>query len=301
MEIELEPGSYIVAVSGGVDSVVLLHALHTTFHLPSSTFQFIVAHFDHGIRPDSARDRQFVERLAKEYGLEFHYGEGQLGPDASEAAARAARYQFLRAVKNKVSARAIITAHHQDDRLETAIINMLRGTGRLGPTALKSRGDIVRPLLKYTKADLTAYAKQQGLSWREDATNTDDKYLRNRVRRDVLPFLTLSKRRQLLAALDRLEQVNQELDLEIANLLQIIGEEKSLRRRDFINLPHQVAVEVMAAWLRQHALAFDRKLLVRLVRDAKVLSPGKTVDISGTARLVIDSDVLRLETKVAKT
>jgi tRNA(Ile)-lysidine synthetase-like protein len=131
MKIQLPKGRYVVAVSGGVDSVVLLDALSK---LPN--LELVVAHLDHGIREDSIEDRRFVASLAASYGLVFEYGEGRLGSGASEATAREARYNFLRGVKMKHDAKAIITAHHQDDLIETAILNMLRGTGRKGLTSL---------------------------------------------------------------------------------------------------------------------------------------------------------------------
>src|SRR5579884_3654782 len=116
MEIQLEPGAYVVAVSGGVDSVVLLDLLTKNHNL-----KLTVAHFDHGKRKDSASDRHFVQKLAEKHGLSFVYAEGRLGLGASEAAARKARYKFLQQVRESAEARAVVTAHHQDDLLETAI------------------------------------------------------------------------------------------------------------------------------------------------------------------------------------
>src|SRR4051794_19867846 len=119
-----KPGSYVVAVSGGVDSMALLHYLQTR-----PGIKLTVAHFDHGIRDDSPEDRKLAQEVAKSYKLPFVYHEGRLGGEASEATARAARYDFLNKVRRSSQAQAIITAHHQDDLLETAILNMLRGTG----------------------------------------------------------------------------------------------------------------------------------------------------------------------------
>src|SRR5580704_3560158 len=107
-------GSYVVAVSGGVDSVVLLHRLQKQPGL-----RLVVAHFDHGMREDSAEDRRFVKALAQAYGAPFVYDEGHLGSGTSEAEAREARYNFLRRVQAASDAQAIVTAHHQDDLLET--------------------------------------------------------------------------------------------------------------------------------------------------------------------------------------
>src|SRR5579884_1275816 len=104
MRIAVEPGKYTLAASGGVDSMVLLDLLS---NLPG--VELIVAHFDHGIRPGSSIDEQFVRQAIKNYDLPFEHGRGNLGAQASEAAARDARYEFLRSVKRKHGAAAIIT------------------------------------------------------------------------------------------------------------------------------------------------------------------------------------------------
>ena len=182
MDVSLKPGKYVVAVSGGVDSMVLLDLLKDQPHL-----KLIVAHYDHGIRPDSAKDRQLVQDVAAAYHLPMVFENGKLGSTASEATARQARYEFLERTRQTHSARAILTAHHQDDVLETAIINLIRGTGRRGLTALSSQPLIIRPLLHVSKADIRAYAEKQQLKWHEDSTNQDEKYLRNYIRRNWLP------------------------------------------------------------------------------------------------------------------
>ena len=140
MKAELKPGKYVLAVSGGVDSIVLLDLLAKEIERDN----LVVAHFDHGIRQGSATNREFVEGLAKNYGLEFFYEEGELGAKASEALARTKRYEFLNKIKKQTESDAIITAHHQDDVLETIIINLLRGTGRKGLSSLKNHPELVR-------------------------------------------------------------------------------------------------------------------------------------------------------------
>jgi tRNA(Ile)-lysidine synthase len=141
MEIVVPKGRYVVAVSGGVDSVVLLDLLTKTNN------QLTVAHFNHGIRQDSAKEEALVKQLAKRYGLEIKIGNGKLGLEASEETARKARYDFLESVRQKHQADAIITAHHQDDLIETALINLLRGTGPHGLIAIAKNPNILRPLL----------------------------------------------------------------------------------------------------------------------------------------------------------
>lgn len=294
VNINLEPGKYVVAVSGGVDSMALLHLLTSTLHPPPSSF--VVAHFDHGIRPDSAQDRKLVESAAGQYGLEFAYEEGGLGPSASEDTARKARYEFLHKVREKHGAKAIITAHHQDDLLETALLNMLRGTGRKGLSSLQSTDIIKRPLLHLSKQELLDYAKTHNIKWREDPTNQNTNYLRNYIRKHVVTKLTPVKRAELVKLLSNMKVQNQELDLQIANFLQFKEENKTeLNKKLFISLPHDVASEVMAGWLRLNGIRdFDRKTIQRLVVSAKTLRPGQRSDINKTNYLYISKHNLVL-------
>jgi tRNA(Ile)-lysidine synthase len=168
----------LVAVSGGIDSVVLLDMV-----VRAAKYDITVAHFDHGIRPDSAADARFVEGLAKHYKLPFTGKREELGANASEDQARRARYDFLFQEASKLQA-TIATAHHLDDMVETIIINIIRGTGWRG-LAVLDRAGVVRPLLKYTKAELREYALEHRLEWVEDSTNSSQKFLRNRVRQSI--------------------------------------------------------------------------------------------------------------------
>src|SRR3990167_9095744 len=211
IKLDLPAGKYILAVSGGVDSMSLLHLLvqkrqqkaDSNIQHPTSNIEFVVAHFNHGIRPDSDKDEELVHKAAKKYQLPFEVGYGKLGPGASEELARKARYQFLGRLKDKYQAKTILTAHHQDDLLETAIINVFRGTGRRGLTAISENPDISRPLLDVPKTKIMSYAKRHKLKWREDPTNTDETKLRNYVRRRVVAKLTDQQRRDLLKNIDK--------------------------------------------------------------------------------------------------
>ena len=289
MDIKLEPGTYVVAVSGGVDSAALLHALHDRPGL-----KLVVAHFDHGIREESAEDRVFVQQLAAGYGLPFVYDEGRLGAGASEAAARTARYDFLGRVRRASGARAIITAHHQDDLLETAILNMLRGTGRKGLTALASRRGLERPLLQVPKSTLAAYAREQGLKWREDATNADPSYLRNYVRQRIVPRFSAADRANLLALLGKLSATNRELDAALAGIIAAQPADR-LDRQWFTQLPHAVSKEVLAAWLRGWGVRdFDSKTLERLTVAGKTAPPGKLFPVRAGVAMQVHARHLAL-------
>jgi tRNA(Ile)-lysidine synthetase-like protein len=270
--------------------MVLLHALAA-----KPKYELVVAHFDHGIRPDSGEDRLLVEKTSENLSLPFEYKEGQLGPGASEAAARKARYDFLRSVQKKHDAYAIVTAHHQDDVLETAVINLLRGTGRKGLTSLGNRQGIERPLLNTSKQEILGYARQQRLEWREDSTNQDTDYLRNYVRHMLLPRFDDDGRRQLLGIITGLKTTNTMLDEVIAGQLarqKVFGQ---LDRGWFAALPHDAAREVMASWLRYRGIRdFDSKALERLVVAAKTAPPGKVFDVRRGNRLAVRQDHLAL-------
>lgn len=192
----------VVAVSGGVDSLALLHAL--TVIGPELRLRLHVATLDHRLRGDEgAADARAVADLARAWGLPVTIGamdvtalmrERGVGV---ELAARLARYQFLASVAQAIGARCIITGHHADDQVETILMRALRGTGVRGLGGMRQSAPlpyhpdltVVRPLLDVTRAELEAYCRQHGLSPRHDASNDALTVTRNRVRHEVLPLL----------------------------------------------------------------------------------------------------------------
>lgn len=287
MNLDLVSGTYVLAVSGGVDSVVLLDLL-----TKQKNIWLIVAHFDHGIREDSQADREFVADLAEKYGLVFEYGEGNLGKGASEEAARSARYDFLRGVQKKHKAKAIITAHHQDDVIETMFINLIRGTKQKGLVSLTSSSDIERPLLNMSKQDIKDYARQHNLHWREDSTNTDESYMRNWLRINIVPKLSLVQRKKLLALYENTKQSSKEIE----KLLDEIGaESNALDKKVVTSLPHDVALEYIAHWFRANNFRdFDKKTLERAVLGIKTLHNSKNVELKKGFKIEIGDKCVKL-------
>ena len=272
MKVYIPKGKYVVAVSGGVDSMVLLDIL--------ANFQLIVAHFNHGIRPDSKEDEEFVRKKAEGYQLPFEVGYGKLGPKASEDHARNARYKFLNQIRRKYNAGAIITAHHQDDLIETAILNIIRGTGRRGLTAITENPDIMRPMLHWSKKDILTYAQGHKLEWREDPTNKDERYLRNYIRRRIVPKLSDARRQQFLQKIQKLGTTNRIINQEIENLSQKLVKGKAIDRTGFIALPAEIAREVLMHFLRQNNIRdFDKKTVERLMVAVKTAKAGSKHDV----------------------
>jgi tRNA(Ile)-lysidine synthase len=291
MKIVMPPGKYVLAVSGGVDSMVLLDMLR---RLPD--VELVVAHYDHGIRPDSDADRQLVQSVAAKHNLSFESSKGNLGTGVSEDTARKARYAYLNKVRDSVAAQAIITAHHQDDVLETVMLNMLRGTGRKGLTSLKSTDVIVRPLLHVPKQGLISYAQAHGLTWREDPTNQSLAYKRNYVRQQLASRLDAQTRQKLLTTINNLLVTNAEIDQRLAVLLDEQLQDNTLDRSWFIALPHAVAREIMMAWLRTRDVQdLTSQLVERLVAASKTLAAGKQIDVDKHHILRIYETTLALE------
>jgi tRNA(Ile)-lysidine synthase len=173
----------LVAVSGGMDSVVLLHLFRFTPGAPRVT----AAHFDHAMRAGSAADAAWVRGLCAAWGVPLVEGRAE-GDLRTEDEARRARYRFLRGAGRGAGATHLATAHHADDQAETVLFRALRGTGIAGLAGIPERdGWRVRPLLPFWRAELRRYARGHGVRWRRDPTNHRPGPARNHVRHDLLP------------------------------------------------------------------------------------------------------------------
>ncbi|MBB1564255.1 tRNA lysidine(34) synthetase TilS [Candidatus Saccharibacteria bacterium] len=206
----------LIAVSGGVDSVVLLNTI-----LRHGQDEVAVAHFDHGIRSESAADARFVAGLAHRYDVPYITRREELGVAASEDVARQRRYQFLFDAAARWGGR-VTTAHHQDDVIETVALNLQRGTRWRGLAAMGDQR-IERPLLEWTKQDIYDYALRHRLEWVEDATNQSDAYLRNQLRRQLHMKLTDQQRAALGQLWHQQRQLCREIDQETLRLSSRLG------------------------------------------------------------------------------
>ncbi len=270
-----EPRTYVLAVSGGVDSVVLLDMMSRL-----SNAKLVVAHFDHGIRDDSADDARFVEALARRYGAEFETRREELGAHASEDLARSRRYEFLRDVARRHQG-WLVTAHHGDDVVETVAINLTRGTGWRGLAAMHS--DVLRPLTGYSKQQLLLYALQHELEWHQDSTNASDAYLRNRMRRKIskLPRPIRSEIGELRAKQIALKE---RIETEVREL---IGAGPSYDRYFFIHIPSFVALECLrsATSGRLTRPQLERALIaIKTAKPGSVYQAGAGAELSFTSR-----------------
>jgi tRNA(Ile)-lysidine synthase len=288
---DLKPNKYLLAISGGVDSMVLLDLLSKQKDLT-----LVIAHFDHGIRTESQTDRLLVEKAAEQYGLPFVYSEGHLDNNVSESIARDARYSFLFTEMKKQKAKAIVTAHHKGDKLETAVLNLLRGTGRKGLTSLRSSDIIKRPMLSISKDEIYNYARQNKITWHEDLTNQDTKYKRNFVRKEVLNKFSKDDLAKLNSIIEKTNTTNKLLDKHLSVLLDLISTSKTeINRSAFASLEHKLSLEVMASWLRRNSIReFTSKQLDSLVILGKTLRSGQQTDVNANYVLRVKGELLAL-------
>jgi len=284
MKVDIQPGKYVLAVSGGVDSMTLLDILSK-----ESTLELVLAHFNHGLRTSSSIDEHFVRETVSKRGLPLEIGYGHLGEDASEGGARKARYRFLREIKQKHEAIGIITAHHQDDLIETAMINIIRGTGPKGLIAISSNKDIKRPLLGYSKKQVLNYAFTHKLQWVEDPSNKDNKYLRNYVRNVTLARLKPADRQIILDQIKKIEILYRESESVIANLSHdLLVDELTLNRQAFIALPREIATSFLVFWLNKlEAGSLDKKTVLRLANSLKTAQAGSLHEVKNGSRLLV--------------
>jgi len=188
----LTPGCKVLAaVSGGIDSMTMLHLLH------GAGVETVAAHCNFGLRGDeSNHDEDFVKRVAEKSGIQClikHFDTLAYAAQnglSTQIAARELRYSWFHELAASEGFDAIATAHHRDDRIETMLINLARGTGIRGLTAIRpSIGKIIRPLLFASRNDIEVYAKSHGVAFREDASNATDVYARNYIRHHIVPGL----------------------------------------------------------------------------------------------------------------
>ncbi len=185
--------SVVVGVSGGADSVCLLFvllALREEFEL-----KLHVVHVNHGIRADAGEDAAYVKALCTEYELPFYLVERDIPAEAAalncseEEAGRRARYQAFSEIQKKQHCQKIAVAHNSNDRAETMLFHLFRGTGLTGLAGIRPvREGIIRPILCLERAEIEGYLAERGIAYRHDSTNDSDDYTRNRIRHHILPY-----------------------------------------------------------------------------------------------------------------
>lgn len=255
-----------VAVSGGPDSVCLLHLLLTL--RDTLEVELIVLHLDHKLRgPDSTEDAEFVRHLAHRHGLDFHLERADVaklaaGQNIEQAARDARREFFTRMITNGVADR-VATGHTLSDQAETVLFRLLRGTGTTGLAGILPRTSegIVRPLIHIRRDQIMGYLHEQGIDFRSDRSNQDRSLSRNRIRLDLIPTLRSSFNPSIE------EQLAQAADLARAE--EAYWHDETVRRaaEGFVRKPS--AVVIGCPWLLAQPLALARRLIRHAIHEVK--------------------------------
>jgi tRNA(Ile)-lysidine synthase len=247
---------YLVAVSGGIDSRVLLQIL-----LDAGFTKLVICHLDHRLRGiDSERESQSIRRLAGRLKLPTFQEQVRGWPAKSslETAARQARQHFFARAAKKFGANHVFLGHHADDQVETFLLNVLRGTGSIGQAAMRTESQIsvqgtelilVRPLLHVWKTQIRDYAKKRRLKFSEDITNAENKFTRNRIRNLLVPEIERILGRPFKSNLLRLCEIAAEETELLRQLTPGLWELDELPVRDLRTLPVALQRRVIHQWL----------------------------------------------------
>jgi tRNA(Ile)-lysidine synthase len=290
----------LVALSGGVDSMVLLHLFRDC--AAELGIEVSAAHFDHGMRPQSADDARFVAGVCSGWNVPF-VAERAASIPRSEAEARDARYAFLMRAQQQTGAQRIATAHHADDQVETVLFRLLRGAGLRGLSGIPvRRGVIVRPLLRFRKRELTAYAARHAIAFREDETNVSGRFARNRIRHVLVPALHAIDRK-LPGKILRLARHAAAAERAWRKRA---GEARTrailLRKSEVVELASGVLREydaetrarVLRSELRRFGIVPDRAATGRILDFVETAASGSRLDVGGGVRIERAYDVVRI-------
>jgi tRNA(Ile)-lysidine synthase len=243
------PQPLLVGVSGGVDSVALLHALVATGRKP------VVLHLDHGWRAESKADAEWVRKLAQKYRLKFIGARMRVtarGPRETDA--RIARYAFFAKVARRLKIPHLVLAHHADDQVETFLLQLLRGAGASGRgmDPMSDRNGLIlhRPWLGIWKKEIIAYARKQKLGWREDSTNADTHHRRNLLRRKVLPYLQKQFGKQVVENLFRAAEIARAESEWLDALCAKTARERELSVKTLCAMPLAQQRRTLLRWLQ---------------------------------------------------
>lgn len=255
----------LIGVSGGRDSVALLHALRAW-----GFEKLVVCHLDHGLRPESADDARFVADLAKEHRLEAVIGRQDVAARAKrrrqslETAGREARYGFFAQTARNRECPRLFLAHHADDQVETFLFNLFRGSAGNGLSGMRPLStqviagvtlQISRPLLGVWREEIDAYVARHRLAFREDASNTDPRHTRNRLRHKIIPAIERALDREIRRPVWRAAEILRAEDELLAGLCANHELPAELATSELSAQPLALQRRLLHAWLKNHGVS----------------------------------------------
>jgi tRNA(Ile)-lysidine synthase len=292
----------LVAVSGGCDSVALLHLLR--FAADDAGLRVTAAHFDHAMRSGSEGDAAWVRGLCRVWEVPLIEERAEAAPRTEEEA-RDARYAFLRRAQAACGAAFLATAHHADDQAETVLFRVLRGTGLPGLAGIPPRGagGLVRPLLPFPRAEILRYARAAGLAWREDPTNARVDTARNRIRLRLLPAIERHVAPGARRSLARLAELAREDEAAWDAVLQPLLAETAVEEEGALVLVRErlaaydsrIAARVLRAALRRLGIAPDRAGTRMALQFISHAPSGRVCTLPGGVRIITEFGHARVE------
>ena len=297
----LQKAKVLIAVSGGLDSMVLLDLIS------KSNIEFAVAHCNFQLRnEESNEDEFFVKSYCKENSIQGFFQKfdtKQFAEDEKlsiQVAARKLRYEWFYELLTTEKFDFVLTAHHLDDQLETFLINFSRGTGLDGLTGIPSQNDkIIRPLLTFSRAEIETFAKGNNISWREDSSNTSDKYVRNKIRHQLVPILKELNSSFLDSFENTIQHLHQAQSLVddasrivYRKVVQDVANQKIVDLNELLQLPNYQAY--LFQWLSPFGFSAWQDMY-----DLVKAQSGKQI-FSEHFRVVKDRETLIIEPKVDK-
>lgn len=298
----------VVGVSGGSDSVALLHLLHEVSK--KMHFSIVVAHVNYHTRgKDSLDDQKLVAEYAKKLDLQFFVRDVRIPKKRKklnfENFAREARYEFFEKIREKLHAESIAVAHTKDDQAETVLMHFFKGAGLEGLAGMQSKeSHVIRPTLPFTKNELRSYLKEYGLRYREDFTNHDNTFTRNKLRNVLLPQLadynpnfveTLTRNAEIFSELKNYLQL--EAVMQFSRLAKFEGDKVRIQAGNFEMLPKPIARELLHVALKKlgHLEPLSQKHFEQVYKVAMSPVSGKKKEISRDLKVTRLHDVILLE------
>ena len=293
----VKEGEYLLGLSGGADSVALMMILLPAIR--TNRIRVEAVHINHGLRgAESDDDEHFCSELCEKEGIPLYICRADLAGRKDEASAREVRYAAFRKRYEETGADGLILAHHADDQAETFFINLLRGAGLNGLKGMKPRnGVIIRPMLWVSRDQICQYAAENHITWREDHTNAESVYLRNKIRNQLLPAfdeLQPEARQGLYKSLEHLASENELyrelLKDKLSRIVEKEGDSFCVSLDCFAALAKTQSEQLLFEWLRQYGFNTDQ---CRFIHEAMEDGVGNKY-FSPTHQLVIGRNELLL-------
>ena len=259
----------VLGVSGGPDSITMLNILYNIKNANSlkEAFEIVVAHINHGLRDNAKYDEEFVVKYCKERNIECYVLHANIKEESQklkkgiEDTGRTIRYRFFEEIAQKVGANKIAVAHNLNDKVETILMNILRGTGLEGLKGIEIQsGNIIRPLLLCSREEIESYCRDEKLNPRHDESNDENEYTRNKIRNIVIPYIKKEFNPNIEETIIRLS------DIATENV-EYINEEVERNYREMIISKTDSAIIINRKKFNSHNIALQKRIMLKAISE----------------------------------